>query len=127
MSKSISRWEKFKRVVAHSFELETKAEIHERIEEIERTARRAEMEQRRAERMRELEMEYEQQLVEIQRKEALIRIRKQQEKEERIRKEEAERKHQEAIQLYKDNRRLQGVSIYSNQNDTVVEDTVDTE
>lgn len=103
MAKSISRWEKFKRVVAHSFELETKGEIREKHEEAMRAIRRAEMEERKARRMRELEIEYEKELVEIQRREAIRRIQQQQEEEQRLIEEEEQRKRQEAIELYKTN------------------------
>jgi hypothetical protein len=104
MSKSkISRWERFKRVVAHLFELKTKLEIKEEIKARELEAFRIEMARFKEERLRELELEYEQPLFEYQRQQAIARIQEQKQKEEALRKQKEEEELRERVRLYREN------------------------
>lgn len=122
MPKTISLWERTKRIVAHLFEMETKLEIAERIEA-----------ERQAEVQKQLALEHHQYVrsllvenadaIEAWNKER-EEIKRQMEIEAEERRLEQQRKQQleEAVRLYRDNRRLQGSTIYlDTQEDNAVE------
>jgi hypothetical protein len=119
MRTKISRWEKFKRMVAHAFDLKTKGEIREHFERLEWEREQAQLKLQHKQHVRSLLIEYHDQIEEYEKEQEQRRIQ-----------EEQERKRQELIQLYKDNRKRQSDIYYretTQPEDTVVEDTVETE
>jgi hypothetical protein len=125
MPKTISLWERTKRIIAHLFEMETKFEIQERVEA-----------QLQAEIQKQLQLEHHQHirslmvenadLIEAWNKEREeFRRQLEIEAEERRLEEERIKEREEAVRLYRDNRRLQGSTIYLDTQDSLVEEDID--
>jgi hypothetical protein len=103
MTKTITRWEKFKRAVAHSFHLETKGEIAEHFENLRKEEIKQQAAAFLAERKAQLEIEYEHELFKIRQDEFKRKLAEQQEIEDAKRQAELEAERQEAIRLFKTN------------------------
>jgi hypothetical protein len=101
MSKSISLWEKIKRIIAHSFELETRAEVEERLRAEEEAKRREEEKIKRIAYHNQLLLEYSDGIKAWEK-----------EREEQLRLEKAEREREERIRLYRENRKAQNKVVF---------------
>ena len=96
MNKTISRWEKFKRIVAHAFDLQTKQEIRDHFEHLAWKEEQAELMKAHERHLKHLQYEYREQIAAWEEERHLRQIQ-----------EEAERRRQESIAMYKDNRMKQ--------------------
>jgi hypothetical protein len=101
MKKSINVWERVKRIVAHSFNLETKQEIRERIQKAQEEEIQQQLRLQHQKHVEQLQIEYRDQI------EAYHKERKEQ-----LKREQEEREREERIRLYRDNRPLQDKILY---------------
>ena len=104
MTKTIGRWEKFKRVVANSFDIQTEGQIREYYEELERQEAKEKAAAFLAQRKAELEIEYERPLFKLRQEEFKRKLAEQQAIEDAKYFAELEAKKQEAIRLHKENK-----------------------
>jgi hypothetical protein len=108
----ISVWERIKRVVAHSFNLETKQEIHERIEKKKEEQVQHQLRLQHEEHIKQLMLEYREQIAVYEEERKLQKQREEEEKRERLLQEQQRREMEEKVRLYKDNRQRQQAVIY---------------
>lgn len=124
MKKTISIWEHVKRIVAHSFNLETKGEIREHIERAREEEMQNHLRLQHQKHIQHLMLEYHEQILAYEEERRERMVLESSLEDERIAQAKHKKEMEERVRLHRSNRPLQEEVVYRQRKDVTDEITI---